>query len=243
METLQQNKKRKQEDTEEDSTAQKVPRLLEGHNTAPQVMGNVAERAYSEPDISPHPPTTPGMQGPYPNLGPPRPDIGPLRTDFRQPHPDLGPPHPVPGPPLRAAPREVPPPGRGQFHPESPRSGPPGTFPPRFRGPPPPSFRGPPPPRGPPSIVRHQGLSPLQRGGQPYPPPPSMAPNHTSLVPPRPYPPHTPDQFKPMPMSGQQQSLGEGTMADSGGLYQTAPPFVPRPPYPGADLFRPPRYV
>lgn len=240
--TLQQNKKRKQEDAEEDSTAQKVPRLVEGHNAAPQVVANMAEQAYSEQNIPPLPPA-PVMQGPRPNLGPPHPGVGPPRPDFRQPHPDLGPPQPVPGPIPRAMPRGMPPPSRGQFHPESVRSGPPGTFPPRFRGPP--------PPQGPPSMVRHQGPPPLQLGGRPYPPPPpppappgsSMVPNHTGLVPSGPYPPHTPNQFKQMPMSGQQQSLGEGAMADSGGFYQTAPPMIPRPPYPGADLFRPPRYV
>ena len=231
--TLQQSRKRKQEGAEEEGTAQKLQRMEEGQDIAPRMGANLSEMSKHNTVPQPHAPNVRGA--PHPNHGPPQPD-------FRQPRPDLGP--PGPGPIPRPMPRlGMPPPNRGPVHPESPRSRPPGPFPPRFRGPPPPSFRGPPPPRGPPSMMRYQAPPPSQFSGRPrapYPLPPpgsSMGTNHSGPVAPGAFSHRAPGQYKQMVTPNQRPS-GESSMTDP---YRALP--LPHPPRPGANSFRPSRYV
>lgn len=259
--TLQKNKKRRQEDSE-DEAAVKVPRVEETHDFASRTVVDEQQRSYSEAQppapvptmIGPSarlprpgsiPPPRPGMgMGPRPGMGAPRPGMRPPRPGMGAPRPGIGPTHPRMRAPM---PRGMPPPTRGQFPlPDSPRSG---SFPPRFRGPPPPSFRGPPPPRAPASMIspaiRHPGPPPPSSQGQqlvgnkpraPYPPQPSaaMVPNHTGSIPPGAFPPRAPMNHANVTVQ-QSGPAGDSRMRDS--------MQPPHPPFQGSGSFRPPRYV
>ena len=271
--TLQQNKKRKQEGSE-DEMAVKVPRIEETRDFASRAMAD-EPHSYSDtrppapiPSMTgpgarpPHPnsippprpgmgmgqfPPRPGMRPPRPGMGPPRPAMGAPRPGMRPPHPGMRPPRPGP------MPRGMLPPTRGQFPPPSPTNSPrSGPFPPGFRGPPPPSFRGPPPsPRGPAPAMRHPGPPP--------PPPPSQGQQvagNKPIVRAPPYPPrpgaamvpnHTgpipPGAYPPAPRAPINHANVTVQQSGSGDSRVTDSIQPPHQPFQGSGSFRPPRYV